>query len=139
MNNPTKTIILLLILWAVALLMSWCSNFDTMTDQRIKELEEDKQKAQIACDQVIMYQGKIDWLKAYQWNIPKEEKTAENKQEPTVAPTVWGYICLVDDKGNTEYREYKESEMTYLKDCWAFAWKDECHIAPDWANCLLKQ
>jgi hypothetical protein len=31
-----------------------------MTDQRIKELEEDKQKAQIACDQVIMYQGKID-------------------------------------------------------------------------------
>ena len=139
MNNPTKTIILLLILWAVALLMSWCSNFDTMTDQRIKELEEDKQKAQIACDQVIMYQGKIDWLKAYQWNIPKEEKTAEIKQEPTVAPTVWGYICLVDDKGNTEYREYKESEMTYLKDCWAFAWKDECHIAPDWANCLLKQ
>ena len=139
MNNPTKTIILLLVLGAVAFLMSWCSNFDSMTDQRIKELEEDKQKAQIACDQVIMYQGKIDWLKAYQWNIPKEEKTAEIKEEPTVAPTVWGYICLVDDKGNTEYREYKESEMTYLKDCWAFAWKDECHIAPDWANCLLKQ
>lgn len=78
MNNPTKTIILLLVLGAVALLISWCSNFDTMTDQRIKELEEDKQKAQIACDQVIMYQGKIDWLKAYQWNIPKEEKNSRN-------------------------------------------------------------
>lgn len=138
MNNPTKTIILLLILGAVALLMSWCSNFDTMTDQRIKELEEDKQKAQMACDQVIMYQGKIDWLKAYQWNIPKEEKTAEIKEEPTIAPTVW-YICLVWDQWATEYREYKESEMTYLKDCWAFLNKSECYIAPDWANCLKKE
>lgn len=139
MNNPTKTIILLLVLGAVALLISWCSNFDSMTDQRIKELEEDKQKAQIACDQVIMYQGKIDWLKAYQWNIPKEEKTAEIKEEPTVAPTVWGYICLVDDKGNAEYREYKDNDVEYLKECWAFAWKDECYIAPDWANCLKKE
>lgn len=139
MNNPTKTVILLLVLGAVALLISWCSNFDSMTDQRIKELEEDKQKAQIACDQVIMYQGKIDWLKAYQWNIPKEEKTAEIKEEPTVAPTVWGYICLVDDKGNAEYREYKDNDVEYLKECWAFAWKDECYIAPDWANCLKKE
>ena len=139
MNNPTKTIILLLTLGAVALLISWCSNFDSMTDQRIKELEEDKQKAQIACDQVIMYQGKIDWLKAYQWNIPKEEKTAEIKEEPTIAPTLWGYICLVDDKGNTEYREYKDNDVEYLKECWAFAWKDECYIAPDWANCLKKE
>jgi hypothetical protein len=31
-----------------------------MTDQRIAELETEKQKAQKACDQVIMYQGKID-------------------------------------------------------------------------------
>ena len=139
MNNPTKTIILLLVLGAVALLMSWCSNFDSMTDQRIKELEVEKQKAQIACDQVIMYQGKIDWLKAYQWNIPKEEKTAEIKEEPTIAPTLWGYICLVDDKGNTEYREYKDNDVEYLKECWAFAWKDECYIAPDWANCLKKE
>ena len=140
MNNPTKTIILLLVLGAVAFLMSWCSNFDSMTDQRIAELEAEKQKAQIACDQVQVMQKKIDGLLSYKGNnIPKEENPVEIKQEPTVAPTVWGYICLVDDKGNTEYREYKESEMTYLKDCWAFAWKDECHIAPDWANCLLKQ
>lgn len=130
MNNPTKTIIL----GAVALLISWCSNFDTMTDQKIKELEAEKQKAQIACDQVQVMQKKIDGLLAYKGNAP----TSENKQEPTVAPSVW-YICLVDDKGNTEYREYKESEMTYLEDCGAFLWRKECHIAPDWTNCLKKE
>jgi len=140
MNNPTKTIIPLLILGAVALLISWCSNFDSMTDQRIAELEAEKQKAQIACDQVQVMQKKIDGLLSYKGNdIPKEEKTAEIKQEPTVVPTVWGYICLVDERWNTEYREYKESEMTYLKDCWAFLNKSECHIAPDWANCLKKE
>lgn len=133
MNNPTKTIIL----WAVALLISWCSNFDTMTDQKIKELEAEKQKAQIACDQVQVMQKKIDGLLAYKGNTHKEEKTAEIKQEPTVAPSVW-YICLVGDKGNTEYREYKENEMTYLEDCGAFLWRKECHIAPDWTNCLKK-
>ena len=138
MNNPTKTIILLLILGAVALLMSWCSNFDTMTDQKIAELEAEKQKAQIACDQVQVMQKKIDGLLAYKGDTPKEEKTSGIKQEATVAPSVW-YICLVDDKGNTEYREYKESEMTYLEDCGAFLWRKECHIAPDWTNCLLKQ
>lgn len=137
MNDKTKTIILLLILWAVALLMSWCSNFDTMTDQKIKELESEKQKAQVACDQVQVMQKKIDGLLAYKGDTPKEEKTAKIKQEPTVAPSVW-YICLVWDKWETEYREYKESEMTYLEDCGAFLWHKECHIAPDWTNCLKK-
>ena len=136
MNNPTKTIII----GAVALLISWCSNFDSMTDKRIKELESEKAKAQIACDQVQVMQKKIDGLLSYKGDdIPKEEKTAEIKQEPTVAPTLWGYICLVDDKGNTEYREYKDNDVEYLKECWAFAWKDECYIAPDWANCLKKE
>ena len=130
MNNPTKTIIL----GAVALLISWCSNFDTMTDQKIKELEAEKQKAQIACDQVQVMQKKIDGLLAYKGNNP----TAEIKQEPTVAPSIW-YICLVWDKWETEYREYKESEMTYLEDCGAFLWRKECHIAPDWTNCLRKE
>lgn len=133
MNNPTKTIIL----GAIALLISWCSNFDTMTDQKIKELEAEKQKAQIACDQVQVMQKKIDGLLAYKGNTHKEEKTVEIKQEPTVAPSVW-YICLVWDKWETEYREYKESEMTYLEDCGAFLWHKECHIAPDWTNCLKK-
>lgn len=130
MNNPNKTIIL----WAVALLMSWCSNFDTMTDQKIKELEAEKQKAQIACDQVQVMQKKIDGLLAYKGNAP----TSEIKQEPKVAPSVW-YICLVDDKGNTEYREYKDNEVEYLKDCWAFLNKPECWIAPDGSNCLKKE
>lgn len=130
MNNPNKTIIL----WAVALLISWCSNFDTMTDQKIKELEAEKQKAQIACDQVQVMQKKIDGLLAYKGNAP----TSEIKQEPTVAPSVW-YICLVDDKGNTEYREYKDNEVEYLKDCWAFLNKPECWIAPDGSNCLKKE
>jgi len=138
MTDKTKTIILLLILWAVALLMSWCSNFDTMTDQKIKELESEKQKAQVACDQVQVMQKKIDGLLAYKGDTPKEEKTAKIKQEPTVAPSVW-YICLVWDKWETEYREYKESEMTYLEDCGAFLWHKECHIAPDWTNCLKKE
>lgn len=138
MTDKTKTIILLLILWAVALLMSWCSNFDTMTDQKIKELESEKQKAQVACDQVQVMQKKIDGLLAYKGDTPKEEKTAKIKQEPTVAPSVW-YICLVWDKWETEYREYKESEMTYLEDCGAFLWRKECHIAPDWTNCLKKE
>lgn len=124
----------LLLLVPIFLLLAWCSNFDTMTDQKIKELEAGKQKAQIACDQVQVMQKKIDGLLAYKGNNP----TSEIKQETTVAPSVW-YICLVDDKGNTEYREYKESEMTYLEDCGAFLWRKECHIAPDWTNCLLKQ
>ena len=135
MNNPTKTIIL----GAVALLISWCSNFDTMTDQKIKELEAEKQKAQIACDQVQVMQKKIDGLLAYKGDTPKEEKTAKIKQEPTVAPSVW-YICLVDDKWSTEYREYKDDEVTYLKDCNAFLSKSECWISnSDWANCLKKE
>ncbi len=130
----------LLLLLPIFLLLAWCSNFDSMTDQRIKELEAEKAKAQIACDQVQVMQKKIDGLLSYKGNnIPKEENPVEIKQEPTVAPSVWGYICLVDDKGNTEYREYKESEMTYLKDCGAFLNKSECHIAPDWANCLKKE
>lgn len=137
MTDKTKTIILLLILWAVALLMSWCSNFDTMTDQKIKELESEKQKAQVACDQVQVMQKKIDGLLAYKGNNPTSNWTSEIKQEPTVAPSVW-YICLVWDKWETEYREYKESEMTYLEDCGAFLWHKECHIAPDWTNCLKK-
>lgn len=133
MNNPTKTIIL----GAIALLISWCSNFDTMTDQKIKELEAEKQKAQIACDQVQVMQKKIDGLLAYKGNNPTSNWISENKKEPTVAPSVW-YICLVWDKWETEYREYKESEMTYLEDCGAFLWRKECHIAPDWTNCLKK-
>lgn len=138
MNNPTKTIILLLILGAVALLISWCSNFDTMTDQKIKELEAEKQKAQIACDQVQVMQKKIDGLLAYKGNNPTSNWTSEIKQKPTIAPSIW-YICLVWDKWETEYREYKESEMTYLEDCGAFLWRKECHIAPDWTNCLKKE
>ena len=138
MNNSTKTIILLLILWAVVLLISWCSNFDTMTDQKIKELEAEKQKAQVACDQVQIMQKKIDGLLAYKGNNPTNNWTSEIKQKPTVAPRVW-YICLVYDKGNTEYREYKDNEVEYLKDCWAFLNKPECWIAPDGSNCLKKE
>ena len=139
MNNQTKTIILLLILGAVALLISWCSNFDTMTDQKIQELEAEKQKAQIACDQVIIMQKQIDWLLAYKGNNHTSNWTSEIKQNTTVAPSVWGYICLVNDKGETEYREYKDNEVEYLKDCWAFLNKPECWIAPDWTNCLKKE
>ena len=146
MNNPTKTIILLLVLGAVALLMSWCAVQSQVAKQiELSEKEIAKQelvienaKAELAKNKKIAEAGKA-YIEALGNNIPKEEKTAEIKQEPTVAPTVLGYICLVDDKGNTEYREYKESEMTYLKDCGAFLNKSECHIAPDWANCLLKQ
>ncbi|HNG97738.1 MAG TPA: hypothetical protein PLW93_05690 [Candidatus Absconditabacterales bacterium] len=138
MNNSTKTIILLLILGAVVLLISGCSNFDTMTDQKIKELEAEKQKAQVACDQVQIMQKKIDGLLAYKGNNPTNNGTSEIKQEPTVAPSV-GYICLVDDKGNTEYREYKDNEVEYLKDCGAFLNKPECWIAPDGSNCLKKE
>ena len=138
MNNPTKTIILLLILGAVALLISWCSNFDTMTDQKIKELEAEKQKAQVACDQVQVMQKKIDGLLAYKGNNPTSNRTSEIKQETTVTPSVW-YICLIDDKWSTEYREYKDNEVEYLKDCWAFLWRKECRIAPDWTNCLKKE
>jgi hypothetical protein len=29
--------------------------------------------------------------------------------------------------------------MSYLKECWAFAWRNDCRIAKDWTNCLLKQ
>ena len=145
MNNPTKTIILLLILGAVAFLISWCAVQSQVAKQiELSEKEIAKQeaiienaKAELAKNKKIAEAGKA-YIEALGNNIPKEEKTAEIKQEPTVAPSVW-YICLVDERWNTEYREYKESEMTYLKDCWAFAWKDECHIAPDWANCLKKE
>jgi len=130
----------LLLLLPIFLLLAWCSYFDSMTDQRIAELEAEKQKAQIACDQVQVMQKKIDGLLSYKGNdIPKEEKTAEIKQEPTVAPTVWGYICLVDERWNTEYREYKESEMTYLKDCWAFLGRSDCWIVNDTSENCFKQ
>lgn len=125
MNNPTKTIIL----WAVALLISWCSNFDSMTDQRIKELEAEKQKAQIACDQVIMYQGKIDWLKQYNGTFTTGT---------TVTVATWAYICLNSDD-TTFYKEYDNSTMEYLKNCGSFAWRNDCRIAPDWYNCLKKE
>lgn len=146
MNNPTKTIILLLILGAVAFLISWCAVQSQVAKQiELSEKEIAKQelvienaKAELAKNKKIAEAGKA-YIEALGNNIPKEEKTAEIKEEATVAPSVWGYICLVDDKGNTEYREYKESEMTYLKDCWAFLNKSECHIAPDWANCLKKE
>lgn len=131
MNNPTKTIIL----GAVALLISWCSNFDTMTDQKIKELEAEKQKAQIACDQVIVYQSKIDWLKQY--NGTYTTGTVKKEEKP-VAPVTWAYICLNSDD-TTFYKEYDNSTMEYLNNCWAFAWRNDCRIAKDWTNCLLKQ
>jgi len=135
MNNPTKTIILLLVLGAVALLISWCSNFDSMTDQRIKELEAEKQKAQKACDQVIMYQGKIDWLKQYNGTFTTG---TVKKEEKPVAPVIWAYDCLQDDN-STIYKEYDNSTMSYLKECWAFAWRNDCRIAKDWMNCLKKE
>ena len=146
MNNPTKTVILLLVLGAVALLMSWCAVQSQVAKQiELSEKEIAKQelvienaKAELAKNKKIAEAGKA-YIEALGNNIPKEEKTAEIKQEPTVAPTLWGYICLVDERWNTEYREYKESEMTYLKDCWAFLNKSECHIAPDWTNCLKKE
>lgn len=138
MNNPTKTIILLLILGAVALLISWCSNFDTMTDQRIKELEAEKQKAQIACDQVQVMQKKIDGLLAYKGNNPTSNWTSEIKQKPTIAPVIWAYDCLQADN-SIVYKEYDNNTMSYLKECWAFAWRSDCRIAKDWTNCLLKK
>ncbi len=129
----------LLLLVPIFLLLAWCSNFDSMTDQRIKELEEDKQKAQIACDQVQVMQKKIDGLLSYKGNnTPKEEKTAEIKEEPTVATTLW-YICLVWNQWATEYREYQENEMTYLEVCGAFYNVKWCYIAPDSTNCLKKE
>lgn len=141
MNNPTKTIIL----GAVALLISWCAVQSQVVKQvELSEKEIAKQelvienaKAELEKNKKIAEAGKA-YIASLEWNIPKEEKTAEIKQEPTVAPSVW-YICLVWDQWATEYREYKESEMTYLKDCGAFLNKSECYIAPDWANCLLKQ
>ena len=145
MNNPTKTIILLLVLGTVALLISWCAVQSQVAKQiELSEKEIAKQelvienaKAELAKNKKIAEAGKA-YIEALGNNIPKEEKTAEIKEEPTIAPTVW-YICLVWDQWATEYREYKESEMTYLKDCWAFLNKSECHIAPDWANCLKKE
>ena len=135
MNNPTKTIILLLILGAVTLLISWCSNFDSMTDQRIKELEAEKAKAQIACDQVITYQSKIDWLKQYNGTFTTG---AVKKEEKPVAPVVWAYDCLKDDN-STVYKEYDNSKMVFLDNCGAFLNVKGCYIAPDWMNCLKKE
>ena len=76
----------LLLLVPIFLLLAWCSNFDTMTDQKIKELEAKKQKAQIACDQVIVYQSKIDWLKQY--NGTYTTGTVKKEEKP-VAPVTW--------------------------------------------------
>lgn len=144
MNNPTKTIILFIILGVMAMLISWCAVQSQVVKQvELSEKEIAKQEAiienakqELAKNKKIAEAGKA-YIKALEWNIPTEKKTAEIKQEPTVAPSVW-YICLVWDKWETEYREYKESEMTYLEDCGAFLWHKECHIAPDWTNCLKK-
>ena len=145
MNNPTKTVILLLILGAVALLMSWCAVQSQVAKQiELSEKEIAKQelvienaKAELAKNKKIAEAGKA-YIEALGNNIPKEEKTAEIKEEPTVSSTLW-YICLVWDQWATEYREYQENEMTYLEVCGAFYNVKWCYIAPDSTNCLLKQ
>jgi len=146
MNNTTKTVILFIILGVMAMLISWCAVQSQVVKQvELSEKEIAKQEAiienakqELAKNKKIAEAGKA-YIKALEWNIPKEEKTAEIKQEPTVAPSFW-YICLVDDKWSTEYREYKDDEVTYLKDCNAFLSKSECWISnSDWANCLKKE
>ena len=83
MNNPTKTIILLLVLGAVALLMSWCAVQSQVAKQiELSEKEIAKQelvienaKAELAKNKKIAEAGKA-YIEALGNNIPKEEKPA---------------------------------------------------------------
>lgn len=126
-----------MLLLVVVLLISWCSNYDQMTQQRIQELEKEANVAQVACSNLQVINSKINSLKGY--ITPDTTSNAQNQEKDNDSkPLLEGYICLVNDKGETEYKEFTKDQVEYVKDCWAFAWKSECRIAGE-LNCLKKE
>lgn len=122
------------------LLLAGCSwaNYDEQTKLQIAQLQEEAKIAQVACDRLAGINTKINYLTGYLYgsgvkNTPPSIWTSDSK------PKIQGYDCIIDDKWTTEYREYKDSEVTYLKECWAFAGRNDCWIVNDTSENCLKQ
>lgn len=122
------------------LLLAGCSwvNYDEQTKLQIAELQKDATVAKVACDRLADINAKIDYLTGYLYGSWKK----------TTPPSIWisdskpvsvGYICIIDWTSETEYREYKDSEVSYLKECWAFVGKSDCFVVNATSENCFKQ
>jgi len=124
----------------VPLLLAGCSwvDYDEQTKLQIAELQKQAEVAKIACNNLEVVNNKINNLKGYlgsEWNNITPPIAWASDSKPVSA----GYICIIDWTSETEYREYKDSEVTYLKDCWAFVWKSDCFVVNDTSENCFKQ
>jgi hypothetical protein len=122
------------------LLLAGCSwvNYDEQTKLQIAELQKDATVAQVACDRLVDINTKINYLTGYLYssgakNTPPSIRKSDSK------PILHGYDCIIDDKWTTEYREYKDSEVSYLKECWAFMGRKDCWVVNDTSENCFKQ
>lgn len=128
------------LLLLIPLLLAGCSwvNYDEQTKLQIAELQKQAEVAKVACNNLEIVNNKINNLKGYlgnEWNniAPPVVWKSDSK------PILHGYDCIIDDKWSTEYREYKDSEVSYLKECWAFVEKSDCFIVNDTSENCFKQ
>ena len=150
MNNPTKTVILLLVLGAVALLMSWCAVQSQVAKQiELSEKEIAKQelvienaKAELAKNKKIAEAGKA-YIEALGWNIPdsipnEAETWIVNDSKPLLR-TKTNVACMVWDTINIE--EWFAEDYTYESDCWAFSdyGVQGCNYSYEKSPCLLNE
>lgn len=122
------------------LLLAGCSwvNYDEQTKLQIVELQKQAEIAKTACNNLEIVNNKINNLKGYlgsEWNniTPPSIWTSDSK------PALAGYICIIDWTSETEYREYKDSEVTFLEDCGAFQSIKWCFIVNDTQENCFKQ
>lgn len=122
------------------LLLAGCSwvNYDEQTKLQIVELQKQAEIAKTACNNLEIVNNKINNLKGYlgsEWNniTPPSIWTSDSK------PVLAGYICIIDWTSETEYREYKDSEVTFLEDCGAFQSIKWCFIVNDTQENCFKQ
>lgn len=122
------------------LLLAGCSwaNYDEQTKLQIAELQKQAEVARVACNNLEIVNNKINNLKGYlgnEWNNITPPSVWKSDSKPVLA----GYICIIDWTSETEYREYKDSEVSYLKECWAFMGKPDCFVVNDTSENCFKQ
>ena len=128
------------LLLLIPLLLAGCSwvNYDEQTKLQIAELQKDATVAQVACDRLADINTKINYLTGYLYSSGAKS-TPTSVWISDSKPILHGYDCIIDDKWSTEYREYKDSEVSYLKECWAFVWKSDCFVVNDTSENCFKQ
>lgn len=122
------------------LLLAGCSwvNYDEQTKLQIAELQKQAEVAKVACNNLEVVNNKINNLKGYlgsEWNniTPPSVWKSDSK---TVSA---GYICIIDWTSETEYREYKDSEVSYLDNCGAFEAVKWCFVVNNTSENCFKQ